>query len=74
MSNLERFDRWIKNGEKCPTCRGSKAVLAHRPTIYCTDSDEEIRDAYRMAERACPDCPDFAAIYEQLIKLESPCK
>ena len=40
----------------CSTCRDTGTVLKHRPTIYCTDSDDEIEDAYRMASRPCPDC------------------
>ena len=56
-----RLGPYVENG-KCPTCRGTGRVLAHRPTIYCTDSDEEIALAYEMASRPCRDCPDFQAI------------
>lgn len=42
----------------CPRCKGTGVYLAYAPTIYCTDSDDEIEAAYQMAERRCPDCED----------------
>jgi DnaJ-class molecular chaperone len=59
QENLEKLQMWVDNSQKCPTCNGKGTVQTHRPTIYCTDSAEEIEDARQMASRKCPDCPDF---------------
>ena len=63
---VDRFVTWVANGKICPRCRNRGTVLGHRPTIYCTDSDDEIEDAYRMAERRCPECPDFEWVARRL--------
>ena len=63
---LQNLENWLEHGRKCPTCRGTGSILAHRPTIYCTDSDDEIADAYRMASRPCPDFPDFGEVAAEL--------
>lgn len=52
----------------CKTCRDTGKILARRPTIYCTDSDDEIQDAYEMASRMCPDCKGQTP-EQQIVKL-----
>lgn len=40
----------------CKKCGGLGVYMAYSPMTYCTDTEAEMVDAQRMAERPCPDC------------------
>lgn len=46
----------IEKRVNCPCCKGKGVYLAYTPIIYGTDSDDEVADSFRRAERKCPDC------------------
>lgn len=46
----------LKKRKGCRRCGGTGRYLAYPPTTYETDTEDEVADAIRMAERSCPDC------------------